>query len=182
MKRMVVLGVVALGALTGSALADLTPVGTPVITGSWYQEFLLTAVPAGNTFDKVLIGEVTPGSQRPWYIEVVSADKPVTTPLTGGSSFLSQAEISGTDVSAVDFKLHFHGQESSGVGFVLSAYDKGKWLWSLDGGAAACLPGGHPTWKITQCGVDLQAVPVPGAVLLGMLGLAAAGRKLRKVC
>lgn len=30
--------------------------------------------------------------------------------------------------------------------------------------------------------VETQCVPVPGAVLLGLLGLAAAGRKLRRVC
>lgn len=30
--------------------------------------------------------------------------------------------------------------------------------------------------------VETQCVPVPGAVLLGLLGLAAAGRKLRKMC
>lgn len=178
MKRTVVLSVIAVVALAGSAMADLTPQGTPQVTGSWYQEFLLTD--PGDTFDRVLIGEVGPASQRPWHVEVLTSG--VTVPVSGGSSYLSQAEITGTDMTSLLFNMHFAGQPNDGARFLLSAYDKGKFLWSFDGAALAVLYGGQIKWQIAQVGVDLQAVPVPGAVLLGVLGLVAAGRKLRKIC
>lgn len=167
------------------AFGDLMPVGGPVPTGSWTQEFLLTNVPATDTFDKVLIGLVTPANQRPWDVQnVFSPEDPdlIVRP-TGGDYWWSVAEIRGTDMKSLSFTMHFgieQDEPPGAVGFVLSVYDKlGCWLHSYDGAAIAISPDGIE-WCIVDCGIDLQAVPVPGAVLLGALGLGTAGWRLRR--
>ena len=67
--------------------------------------------------------------------------------------------------------MSFLGIAATGTTLDINIFDSGlattSWLDAGPGGTAIS-------------GMQIQAVPVPGALLLGMLGLSSAGLKLRK--
>jgi hypothetical protein len=181
--------VIALVAFAAPARADLalTVVDSPTSGGSWWQSFAIT----GGTFDRVTVGGVTPDSQRPWNVENVVRNPAGSLDIlsTGGSGLLDFADIRGTDMASLAFDMHFADTyEDSWVSFNITIWDYTKvfrkWLYLPTGTSEAVWKNGE--WSVCDFCMDLDPVgaplPMPGAVLLGLLGLVVAGRKLRQMC
>lgn len=74
------------------------------------------------------------------------------------------------------------GQFDGDVGFVTMDFANPPWEGMLIEMTTSGLWFNGSWTNMEGGGVIANVVPLPGAVLLGMLGLAAAGRKLRKMC
>jgi hypothetical protein len=187
MKHALLLGAVVVVAFTGSAMAELMTKGTPVVSGSWYQEFTIVDEPISlfgiplddPYFDKMTIGNLKGQLLKSPEIFDVVATPSQTLDLSSGPTF---ATVKGNNISVLDFKLHFDGSMDDPVSFTAKVYDKvkicGCWKYIETGKSEAKWNGDE--WCIKDCSSELTPVPLPGAVLLGLLGLSAAGVKLRR--
>jgi len=193
MKRiMCLLGVLAVCATPVGA--DLTAVGPPVTVGSWVQQFNLIdtqssdAEPDNFTFNLFTIDMTTGTLADPPLMDMSPAMG-----LAPNWSSISASALSATGVGSLDFGIHFAGTITDPVEFDLMLYD---WLggtsFTPTGSASAVWNGA--SWVIEDTSADLETIgtivnipalapmlaPLPGAVFLGVLGLCAAGLKLRR--
>lgn len=193
MKRiMCLLGVLAVCATPVGA--DLTAVGPPVAVGSWAQQFNLEDTLSSQdelfnwTFNLFTINMTTGTLADP---PLMGMDPSMD--LVSGWSSISASAFGATGVHSLDFTAHFADAIADPVGFDLTLYD---WLGGDDftptGSASAAWNGA--SWVIDDTSADLKTIgtivnipgvapsvsPLPGAVLLGVLGLCTAGLKLRR--
>jgi hypothetical protein len=175
MKKLVALGAGLILLAANAAFADLTPIGDPVGGNSWSQRFQesgagyydLMAVrmtSSGDTFESATFSNFNPGTWSLLYEN------------DGGTPTLASA--SGPSVNWAQFDIKFAGDSSNQLAFDFVAFKTGSdtiaesvhaaWNngWTITAG----------TWNPTRA----QVVPLPAAVLLGMLGMGVAGLKLRK--
>jgi len=159
------------------ALADLTPIGEPIIGGSWQHA---VSVSGTNTYDLLAAKMATTGDEfeSPWFSNIGAA---------GWSVILGSPQLSsfgGTQrAGGWTFNIHFDGELSDPFTFDFAGFRDGqsdpyrfsRWEWSGSSWNVYAT-NNSPYWIPTRA----EVVPVPGAVLLGMLGLGAAGLKLRK--
>ncbi len=180
MKSKIILCAIAVLTLTIPAVADLSSVGDAVEGDSWTQvfdhwwpgkQFDLTAIrmmSSGDTFESIAVSSINKAGWAVLYE-------------TPGDGAPTLASFGGTTISGnypgVRFTAHFAGNKSNSLVFDIASFDgntlvgvdKASWngsKWSFAAG----------TWSPTRA----EVVPVPAAVLLGFLGLSAAGIKLRK--
>jgi hypothetical protein len=167
-------------AVASGAMADLVPVGPFETGGSWGQTFWEGGL-AGD-FDRVTVEwdeTVTSSSFETFEFEPQTfrglPDGWLMTVDNG-----TEATATGPAQSAMNWSIWFTEDSSTPLAFNYWAFSSGgeilDWAYvSWDG----------TDWSIdTLCpvpeGGDIQLVPVPVAVLLGLLGLGAAGLKLRR--
>jgi hypothetical protein len=194
MKKLITLcaGLVVLVA-TGGAFADLSSVGDPEATGSWTQGFVESGV---GYFDLVAV-RMLPGTDTTTGHAPSGQDSFEHWGFTGFSNTgwstakeLESAPVGwptevvafGTSVNSLTWTIHFAGTTANKplvfdfvamktgqdvVAECARATWNGSWSFSV---------GNY--WAPTRA--ELMAVPVPAAVLLGLLGLGAAGVKLRR--
>jgi hypothetical protein len=175
-KRIIFIAVMC-AFVAAPAFADLfTAIGGPGVGDSWTQAFNESGV--GN-FDLVAVNMVTAGDS---FEHSTHSGFSV-----GGWSLLYEnngginptlASASGPSVTSLTWNIKFAGDTSNTFAFDFVAFKSGK--DEIAERAHAVWNGGWTitagTWNPTRADV----VPVPAAVLLGMLGLGAAGLKLRK--
>jgi len=192
-KYSIAILVAALIALTaGSASADLMAVGAAEVSNSWTQQF--------NVNDTWVYGSYEGSNYENFDAMTINmTDGELEDPaLTDASPAFDSIDYDDAnyDVVAygwnrqdVDFTLHFEGFMNDSVAFDLIVWDfTGGYYgyYRASGWATATWNG--TAWTIVdnsmwldQCGAPIgPQVPVPGAVLLGMLGLSVAGARLRK--
>ena len=123
------------------------------------------------------VGDYSPGGGGTWYASGYDNG-------AGGTNLITA--VSNTSTFSFDFKLgagaKWNGQWQfvvDGSRYTLGTYTSpGNWIENFFGGYT--LAGGTPGGSLPGNMGAGYVVPVPGAVLLGMLGLGAAGMKLRK--
>jgi hypothetical protein len=175
MKRLVIfsMGVVLLLA-ANAAFADLTPVGDPMDIGSWAQGFNETGV---GSFDFVATRMVSPGDT---FEKLGYSGLP-----TGWSASYSPSLVTatGSAKSNMTWTIKFSGPKSGQLAFQFVAFS-GETLRE-----AVLASWSGSAWTFTVLDVapddptffrDAFVTPLPAAAILGMLGLGAAGLKLRK--
>lgn len=176
-------GLVLLVVVNG-AFADLVPVGDPFAAASWAQTFAFTGydsvaeepysvnllavkmLSAGDTFQSAVFMDFTTAGWSPLSLVPESWGN---TPTLGVASGPSQ--------QVINFALHFPDPVTNSFtfGFVAFAGDALRYAvdYSWNGSTWSV---GKGTWEPTRASLT----PVPGAVILGMLGMGVAGLKLRK--
>lgn len=157
-----------------AALADLMAIGDPVEGGSWSQGFIESGV---GSFDLVAVQMFSAGD---------SFETPTHSAFTVGSwstiyeapgGFPTLASATGPATTSLTWNIQFEGTSSNPLIFDFVAFggetlrESARATWSGSGWSFV----GGP-WTPTRA----EVVPIPGAVLLGILGLGAAGLKLRK--
>jgi hypothetical protein len=192
MKWMVCLGAIALTVFAVPVSADfrLSDIGTPVEGNSWTQRFSITDTgDDGDTFDYMAVtilatGGSTTGFEDPAIatIDPVSpfTESLVTTPTT--------IDGIGENIGTLVFDLHFDGDAAGSSALLhIALFDKeyfgpDDWSWSTGVDVKAKWTGTQWLLGVGDSGdFNPIAVPVPAGVMLGMLGLSAAGWRLRKV-
>jgi len=192
--RRILLSAAVCALMSAPAFADLylEAYGEPASYGSWSQQFQLkdTAHDLINPgFDQFQLTMVSGfgNLESPWMSIVSGA--PADFAFNGDAAGIT---ATGTDVASsapLWFDLYFTGAVDQVVAFNLSVYDLvggsptlsgtvgaiwqpnagGQWKWTTEQESVVLNPHGEPVF-----------VPIPAAVLLGMLGLTAAGLKLRR--
>jgi len=176
MKRIVFIAVMC-AFVAAPAFADLfTAIGEPGEGGSWLQGFNESGV--GN-FDLVAVNMVTAGDS---FENQTHSGFNVS-----GWSLLYQnngglnptlASASGPGVSSLTWNIKFAGDQSNQFAFDFVAFKSGE--DKIAESAHAVWNGGWTITTGTWTPTRAEVVPVPAAVLLGILGLSVAGIKLRK--
>jgi hypothetical protein len=179
--------------MSAPAFADLylEAYGEPASYGSWSQLFQLKdTADDPHGFDKLELEMVSGlgNLESPWMSIVSGAPADFT--FSGSASAITAM---GTDTASSEplwFDLYFAGAVDQKVAFNLSVYDLAGGSPTLSGTVGAIWqPNAGGQWKWTtkpQESVVLNPhgepvfVPIPAAVLLGMIGLTAAGLKLRR--
>jgi len=183
MKKLGCLLLVVLVVGTDRVVADLVPVGGPVESDSWYQAFTLKDTGTGpRGFDRLVITMIEGSLEVPGMTDL-------SEPMVFGSNGPTSAAATGDDIgmeSPVYFRLYFEGSmwESAKFGLVTSDWDAGLSQYVESSWEEATWSGTALEWSIVDRSAELHAkgvpVPIPAAVLIGVLGLGAAGLKLRK--
>jgi hypothetical protein len=157
------------------ASADLISIGDPVEGNSWSQGFNETGV--GN-FDLVAVRMVSAGdSFEHWTHSGFSNGSWSTYYENPSGLYPTLATATGNAVTSLTWSIKFAGAKSNPLVFDFVAFngetllERTRASWSGSGWSFATSP-----LTFTRA----QFVPIPGAVLLGMLGLSVAGVKLRK--
>jgi hypothetical protein len=170
-KRIIFIAVMC-AFVAAPTFADFTPVGDPVEGESWTQQFYSEA-PAMDHFQmKMLAPDVLNVPTFTWF------------GVAGWSEIYNDGEIAIAEgprvVGRLYFNLTFEDPQSNAFTFLLQGYD-GQKLNSIDDNWIRWAPGwqiGVPSgWNPDPGRI---VVPVPAAVLLGILGFCVAGVKLRK--
>jgi len=176
-KSVVLLAVLTLLLVTSAALAYLTDVGPLVEGGSWSQAFNESGVgpfdfmavkmtSAGDTFEHWTFNSFSQGTWSTAGVDENASPYPTLATATGTA-----------DVTNMNFNIRFAGVSSNPLEFDFVAFHEETLLetahikWT--GGGWVITAG---SWRPTRAAL----VPVPAAVLLGMLGMGVAGMKLRK--
>ena len=196
MMRKLILVLVLTLCMAGAARADLylEVVGDPTMSDSWFQRFNLNDI-GGNEpkgFDQLMI-RMVPGTGD-FEVSDAMSDLVYSDPAhplnftSNGTSNLVQA--TGDNVAQLEFDLNFQGVPEMDVSFNLETFDSVGGAYVSSGHVWGAIlgknPGGQWKWDIAPVSVVLNDlgkpvfVPIPAAVLIGMLGLGVAGLKLRK--
>jgi len=172
MKRLLIICAgFALLTAANAAFGDLVPIGDPVETGSWNQLFNESGV---GPFDFVAVKMVSTGD---------FFESPTHTNLAAGWTEHSSPTVAyadGPGLTNMTWTINFEGAQGDPLVFDFYAYWGNTWLEC----ARATWTGSG--WSISPWDSKLSrseivaAVPVPAAVLLGLLGLGTARMKLRK--
>jgi len=156
------------------AFADLTPIDAPMEGGSWSQGFNETGV---GSFDLVAVQMVSPGDSFEHWTHSSFSTGGWSTVYENPSALPILATATGPGVTSLTWYIKFAGPSSNPLVFDFVAFrgdvrlESAHASWS---GSGWTITGG--SWNPTRA----ELVPVPAAVLLGMLGLSLAGVKLRK--
>lgn len=187
MRHLLMASVLLCALWVGSAVA-VPPAPT---TETWVQCFTLTDIPTkketDSTFDELEITmtggkELGPAglfSQNPAGSLVLSKNGP------------GHVLGTGTDVGTLEFKLQFVGplpdpaDHHKATQFDFAVYDRNGTTFTKSGHGEAFYRDGAWTINTADGSVSLTpcgdpVVPLPGAVVLGLLGLSAARLKLRR--
>lgn len=184
MKKCIVsLVVVTLLVAANGAVADLSAIGEPVEGNSWSQPFSESGV---GSFNFVAVRMTSSGDA----FESPAIHTFNRSGWTIGSEDATMANASGPAQTSMNFSIKFAGSTSNQLEFDFVSFN-GDLL--KDAAHAVWKPGSWAitTFTVSKSGVDgtgitgwqrsdFEAVPVPAAVLLGMLGLGAAGIRLRR--
>lgn len=193
-RRTIVVIAIAWAAFAMPAAADLylfdDPSG-PQAGNSWSQRFTITdtgtdSSGSTDTFDELVITHIAGTPFEAPGIDNFSPPSPFASVTYNDALQVIQA--AGTDVGTLAFDLHFTGDApTSQVWFQLSVFDV-----VYVAGVPSRQPGlglmGYWNGVDWYLGIGDSGqfsplnVPVPAAVLLGMLGMAAAGWRLRRMC
>lgn len=173
MKYLVVL--IGMAGLVNFATADIVPFGDPFDGNSWGQRFQESGV---GQFDFLAVQMNSSGD---------AFEAPVFRNFSAGgwsSVFNSStlATASGTSLTSLEFDLIFAGANTNSLEFTFVAFRgntllesaRASWNgsgWSVTAGA----------WTPSRQSLENLVVPVPGAALLGVLGLGIAGWVKRRM-
>ena len=156
------------------AFADISADGDPVEGNSWSQGFNESGV---GLFDLVAVKMVSPAPDS--FQSLTHRNLPSGWSVvyeTPGGAYPTLATATGPARTNMTWTIVFAGSSSNPLAFDFVAFN-GNTL--LESAHAVWGPG----WRITAGNWNptrAELVPVPGAVLLGILGLGAVGVKLRK--
>ena len=180
-KRLILIAVMC-AFVAAPALADLTPIGDFVEGASWTQAFD-EGNPSIGPFDLVAVKMTSLGDtfETQTHFNFSNAGWALAYENTPPSPTLASA--SGTSVNYLAWSIKFAGASSNPLVFDYVAFNG-----NTIANTAHAVWG--PGWSITNYGTKpspywnptrAEVVPVPAAVLLGMLGFCVAGLKLRKL-
>jgi len=165
--------------LAAPAFADLRPIDNPIAGDSWSQRFQEDGIYGGThyNFDLLAVRVVSgPPLKDPAYsnFSVVGWHLEYENP----SSLPTLASAEGPSVGYLQWDFLFSGSTSQAFLLDYAAF-AGDTL--IGTGGIQWGPGwSYPSTSWAPTRDEVVAVPVPAAVLLGMLGLGASGLKLRK--
>jgi len=191
MKRLLTVLCMTLIVLVGAhaVFADLVPVGDPIEGNSWSQQFCEDA----GQYDMICLKMISEGDS----FEHSGARAALSAFDNAGwgllfendSTYPTVASASGPlagdcPAGILHFTILFEdpNPKSNHFTFEFASYKAGVLnnaaTCSWAGGWGITNHGGSPpeSFSLTQC----ECIPVPGAVLIGLLGLGTAGVKLRK--
>lgn len=188
MKRLITLcaGLAVLLSANG-ARADLSAIGEAAETGSWSQQFVENGV---GSFNFIAVRMTSSGDsfEAPTFYTFNKSGWAIG--YQNDASFPTIANATGTTQTELYFYQKFAGAKADALQFDFVSFDQdllkdaARAVWNGSGWSFTVLTAstrgtdgkGIDGWQRS----DFEAVPVPAAVLLGMLGLGAAGVRLRK--
>jgi hypothetical protein len=176
MKRMMFASVMC-AFVAVPAFADLGVIGDPVEGGSWSQGFYETGV---GLFDLVAVQMVSAGDSFEHFTHSSFSVGGWSTIYENAPLNPTLASAKGSAVTYLSWSIKFAGLKSNPLVFDFVAFsgetllERTRASWSGSGWSFSSSP--PDRWNPTRA----EVVPVPAAVLLGMLGLSIAGLKLRK--
>jgi len=162
------------------AFADLTADGDPVEGNTWSQAFYESDV---SNYDLVAVQMVSGGDtfESPTHYSFNRVGWSLL--WENDPTYPTLASASGPTTSNMTWSIRFAGLSSNPLTFDYAVFsgetllNSARAVWSPGWTSIANYPGGvNAPWQPTRG----EVVPVPGAILLGILGLGAAGWKLRK--
>lgn len=179
MKRLLTIcATLAMLIVTNGTRGDLVFVGDPVPEGSWSSAGYTAGI---GSFDLEAAKMVSPGDafESPWANGFRNASD---VPIAGWGVVLHDPTLmswAGPSVTYLEKDMHFAGALTDPLTFDFVVFSGDTLIYdaraSWSGSSWAVEKNKH-YWTPTRA----EVVPIPGAVLLGMLGLGAAGIKLRK--
>jgi hypothetical protein len=179
-KILVLVGVVVLATLP--ARADLVPVGDPVETGSWSQQFY-EDVPSAYPFDLVAVNMTSAGDYFLSPAQSAFTQSNWKTVYEYPGSNVTLASAAGPNaVNWLYWNINFAGAKTDPLAFDFVAFRSGSEtivdaahaVWSGSGWSFSAT-----TWKPARS--EVNPVPVPAALVLGAIGLGLAGWLKRRV-
>jgi hypothetical protein len=176
LRTRVLIGTITAVLLPVVAMGDFTPVGDPFDGDSWGQAFAESGV---GMFDLVSVRMVSSGDyfENPTHRSFNASGWSTTYEKSDGTGVIL-GTATGPAVSSMTWNIWFAGAQSDPVTFDFVAFDGDTLLesaraaWSGSGWTITLGP-----WEPTRN----ELVPVPGAVLLGALGLGAVASVRRRL-
>ena len=156
------------------ASADLVPIGDPIEGDSWAQAFNESGV---GYFDFVAVLMVSDGDTFESFTHTNFNRSGWSTKYENPSDYPVVATATGLKTNNLTWTIHFAGSKSDPLAFNFVAFEGN----TLKEAAYAEWTGSKwnisliPDWDIPRA-----EIPLPGAAILGILGLGAAGLKLRR--